>query len=1337
MGTVVESQKNKTIEIPYKEKSGGKEIEFSEEYLQSKTVDNYYGNDELAKSVIRNKYLHQIDKDNLALLWYREAKSLYDEQIRRYGKSKYTLIEFYEALEDFKYIFGGRIQYSIGVDGILGSLNNCYFHPIEHDSLYGIYHSLGTNALTYAKGGGVGNDITILRPANSIVKGTGATSPGATSFMDIISCNTGTIAQHGRRGANLISIHCQHPDVEAFIENKNDNFFDYIQKIEKYDKNLARDLNNDFSDRRRTSFSNISIKFTDEFMNAVFSGSDVQLYFPDIDACPEETDKKLIQKHEQRLIRYYMFYENLSFEEAQEKAESKKPYTIYDTRWDGDLDAWRQNGYPIKIHKTVSAAEIWDKFCTSAWRSAEPGLLFLDRIKENWTSDKPFKGVNPCVSGETLVAVADGRGFVPIKTLAEEGKDVPVYCLDNSNHLTIRYMRNPRVTGYGEAIVKVTLDDGSVFKVTPNHKFKTHTSGYVEAKDLTPGTSLYLYTRFEASIKDLFPKSNSNSQDYLWFRGPISKKTYSDHKEIAKFHYNTGIPAGYVVHHKDFNTKNNSPDNLQILSKKAYEDLHAQKMLGDKNPMHRAKIEWSKEKWEQYSKSMSKSVSESNNRRFLGFTNEDLRNHALILTKLLNRRFSVDDWISYAKDNNLPQYFSHWREKHLGGIMGFSKWAAFEIGLEKFPDVDHQVVKIYKDLVKEGYNAEIIDGHVFINKQCEVCGSPFTIHHVFREQGICSKECNTKRLNQNPALSQERSEKVRNTLTQKKLKYREDQIISYLDLKRSSKEGIVVKKEWENECKNRGIPLKLGSYSNFKTFDGLRENSVFYNHKVVSVEYIGTDVVYNGTVDEFHNFFIVGKESVGENGKKSWPLINTLQCGEILLSEYEPCCLGHINLARFVDTATKRIDIDRLKKYVPIFIYMQDLVHDVNEGRQALRNQEIESINYRRIGSGYTALGDALIMMEMKYDDPKTIEYMESVVREIEIMKWQASADIAVEKGPYKKFNYAVFSRSEHFKKMPESLRNKIKETGIRNVATSTIAPVGTGSILTQTSSGIEPIFATHYKRRVKKEDGSYQTFYTYPKIIQEKFGSHKNLPDYVVTAHSVSYKDRVKMQGAFQRWIDNSISSTVNLPRDATVQDVKDVYEQAFKSGLKGVSVYREGSRAGVLITDDSDSNIQEGHAPKSPDRLPAVRVIRKFEGRKFYFTVTLNNGSPYEVFLNTNAHTSTTNCDIAVEALEKLLRRHKIAQNLIDDQIEKSKHQANSVKVCRLVSMALRHGIDLFKIVKTLVDLNMPVSTFIYHLGKVLSEWVPNGTPYDKENGWIFQNGCVINVVTGESKC
>ena len=331
MGTVVESPKHKSSSIPYKGKSAGKELEFSEEYLQSKTVDNYYGSDELAKSVIRNKYLHPIDKDNLALLWYREAKSLYDEQIRRYGKSKYTLVEFYEALEDFKYIFGGRIQYSIGVDGILGSLNNCYFHPIEHDSLYGIYHSLGTNALTYAKGGGVGNDITILRPANTAVKGTGATSPGSTSFMDIISCNTGTIAQHGRRGANLISIHCQHPDVEAFIENKNDNFFDYIQKIEKYDKNLARDLNNDFSDRRRTSFSNISIKFTDEFMNAVFAGTDVQLYFPDIDNCPEETDKGLIKKHQQRLVKYYMFYENLSVDEAQEKADSKKPYTIYDT----------------------------------------------------------------------------------------------------------------------------------------------------------------------------------------------------------------------------------------------------------------------------------------------------------------------------------------------------------------------------------------------------------------------------------------------------------------------------------------------------------------------------------------------------------------------------------------------------------------------------------------------------------------------------------------------------------------------------------------------------------------------------------------------------------------------------------------------------------------------------------------------------------------------------------------------------------------------------------------------------------------------------------------------
>ena len=1337
MGTVVESPKHKSSSIPYKGKSAGKELEFSEEYLQSKTVDNYYGSDELAKSVIRNKYLHPIDKDNLALLWYREAKSLYDEQIRRYGKSKYTLVEFYEALEDFKYIFGGRIQYSIGVDGILGSLNNCYFHPIEHDSLYGIYHSLGTNALTYAKGGGVGNDITILRPANTAVKGTGATSPGSTSFMDIISCNTGTIAQHGRRGANLISIHCQHPDVEAFIENKNDNFFDYIQKIEKYDKNLARDLNNDFSDRRRTSFSNISIKFTDEFMNAVFSGTDVQLYFPDIDNCPEETDKGLIKKHQQRLVKYYMFYENLSVDEAQEKADSKKPYTIYDTRWDGDLDTWRANGYPIKIHKTVSAADIWDKFCTSAWRSAEPGLLYLDRIKENWGSDKPFRGVNPCLSGDTLVAVADGRNFVSIKTLAEEGTDVPVYTIDDSKKLTVRYMRNPRITGYEKEMVKVTLDDGSVFKVTPDHKFLTHGNGYVEAKDLSQGSSLYLYTKFEASIKDIFPKANANSQDYLWLRGPTSKKAYSDHREIAKFHYNTDIPYGYVVHHKDFDAQNNSPENLQILSKVDHDYLHARNMVGDNNPMRRAKHEWTRDRWEQYSKNMSLAVSGDNNGRYSGITNEELKKHALKLTREMNKRFSTNDWLTYAKRNNLPQHFSSWRKKHLGGIVGFAKWAAVESGVETFVDVDPRVVKTYQELSSQGYDVEILDGHVFVKKECEVCGTNFSTHHAFREHGICSKECNTTKLNKDPLILKKRTESIYKNSERKKAGYREAQVAAYLDLKQVSINGIVLKVEWEKECKRRGVPFRLGDSSNFKTFADVQQQASFYNHRVVSVEICEKETVYNGTVDGFHNFFIVGKETTSGTGKKSWPLINNLQCGEILLSEYEPCCLGHVNLARFVDLTTKRIDSDRLKKYIPIFIYMQDLIHDVNEGRQALRNQEKESLNYRRIGSGYTALGDALIMMDMKYDDPATIEYMESVVQEIEVLKWQASADIAVEKGAYPKFDYTVFSRSEHFKKMPENLRKQIKDTGIRNVATSTIAPVGTGSILTQTSSGIEPIFATHYKRRVKQEDGSYQTFYTYPKIVQEKFGSHKNLPDYVVTAHSVSYKDRVKMQGAFQRWIDNSISSTVNLSKDSTVQDVKDVYEQAFKSGLKGVSVYRDGSRAGVLITDDSDSNLQEGHAPKSPDRLPAIRVIRKFEGRKFYFTVTMNNGSPYEVFLSTNAHTSATNCDIAVEALEKLLRRHKIAQNLIDEQIEKSKHQANSVKVCRLVSMAMRHGIDLFKIVKTLVDLDMPVSTFIYHLGKVLSEWVPNGTPYDKESGWIFQNGCVINVVTGESKC
>lgn len=478
-----------------------------------------------------------------------------------------------------------------------------------------------------------------------------------------------------------------------------------------------------------------------------------------------------------------------------------------------------------------------------------------EKFEKYWQNS----GTNPCLTGDTLVYVADGRGNVPIKRLAQENKDIPVFCLTERGGITIRYMRHPRLTGKKQPVYKITLDDGSTIKATANHKFRVKSGEYREVKDLEKGDSLYILTKFEASIKDVFPTANAKSQDYWWIRaGQINAA--AEHRLIAEFHHNTKIPRGYIVHHRDRKAQNNNPENLEIMTKKEHNRLHSELMLGDNNPMRRAHKERTLEKWAEYSKNMSKSVSGEKNGRFSGITDEELKNHALKLTKILGQRFSNKDWFRYAKENNLPQYFSKWRRDHLGGIKGLAKWAAQELGFEYISE-DPRVVKSYKEYTSQGYNCEIIDGKIFISKKCEFCGKEFKTNISSREHGACNLSCGLKR------------------------KWRDR----------------VFRAEFV-KCKRNNISPEISRVSShLRYYRDLKEFAGIYNHKVVSVEFSGYEDVYNGTVDEFHNFFIGGFPGETKNKKKKFVYLNNSQCGEIQLRSAEFCNLTEV-VARIEDT---------------------------------------------------------------------------------------------------------------------------------------------------------------------------------------------------------------------------------------------------------------------------------------------------------------------------------------------------------------------------------------------------------------------------------------------------
>ncbi len=513
-----------------------------------------------------------------------------------------------------------------------------------------------------------------------------------------------------------------------------------------------------------------------------------------------------------------------------------------------------------------------------------------------FAKDAGASGTNPCLTGDTLVYVADGRGNVSMKILAEEGKDVPVFCLDVHGQPSIRTMRNPRLTGRAVPVYRMTLDDGSTIKTTANHQFRLKSDEYKAVKDLVRGDSLAIITKFEAPVG---PHKRA-AQDYFWINDGHFSSNYSEHRLIAEFYHNRTIPRGYVVHHIDRNAQNNNPQNLVVMRKEDHDALHAAFMVGDRNPMRRARQEWDEEKWANYRLQHSQNNSGNNNKNFSGISHEALQQHALHLTKMLGYRFSNNDWVVYAKANNLPQYFSQWRDNHLGGILGLAKWAAFTLGFD-FIDVDPRLVKSYRHYTALGYDCEIVGGELQIIKHCEVCGSEFRCDSSHREYGVCCISCGLKKMWKDPRRHDDVVMRINASHTIRKQGICVAQAKIYSDLRfRLGRDPL--KKEWASACKENDVSFELARISSpFRSYAALRKAASAYNHKVVSVEFCGYEDVYNGTVDEFHNFFVGGFCSVTKKGKRKFIFLNNLNCGEIVLKSKEFCNLSEV-VARAEDT---------------------------------------------------------------------------------------------------------------------------------------------------------------------------------------------------------------------------------------------------------------------------------------------------------------------------------------------------------------------------------------------------------------------------------------------------
>ena len=323
----------------------------------------------------------------------------------------------------------------------------------------------------------------------------------------------------------------------------------------------------------------------------------------------------------------------------------------------------------------------------------------------------------------------------------------------------------------------------------------------------------------------------------------------------------------------------------------------------------------------------------------------------------------------------------------------------------------------------------------------------------------------------------------------------------------------------------------------------------------------------------------------------------TNPCGEQPLPPYGACLLGSINLVAML-RLDYTIDEDSLVDTVTTAVRMMDNVVDVS--KFPLPEQEKEAKEKRRIGLGVTGLADALALAGIVYGSDEAIAWTDKIMKMIAVASYQASIVLAKEKGPFPLFDADKYLSTENMKGMPESIREQIREHGIRNALLTSIAPTGTISLYAgNVSSGIEPIFALSYERKVMQKDGSKVT-----EVVEDygvsKFkrdSPNKPLPSSFVTAQTLEPNAHVRMQAAAQRWIDSSISKTINVPEDINFDDFKQVYMDAYNSGCKGCTTYRPNDVTGSVLTATEEGQIEEGGACEIKYDENSGQLIRSCE--------------------------------------------------------------------------------------------------------------------------------------------